>query len=330
MTEYHDLFEENDREISEQPDLDATIKALSTEYGGTANTVIFYGLANRDVQEIQRIKSVWDDLANDLRVKLLKQLIDVSEANFELDYRELGLMALTDASAAVRANAIELLWEDETLQLMDRLIDVAQWDESSVVRAAAAGALGRFILLGELGDLPTLETVRAQDAVISLLTNDLEDVEVHRRSLEAIANCGHEIVTEMINEAYNSDDARMQASAIFAMGRTCDSRWNEAVMKAFESNDPALWYEATRASGELEIEEAIPILARFAQEDDREIKEMAIWSLGEIGGNFAMRILGSLAEEAGDNDDLELLEVIEEAIGTASLVGQDLYLDDLE
>jgi HEAT repeat protein len=122
----------------------------------------------------------------------------------------------------------------------------------------------------------------------------------------------------------------MQASAVFAMGRSCDSRWNEAVVQAFESDDPEIRFEATRASGELAIEEALPILARFAQEDDREIKEMAIWSLGEIGGNFPVRVLGSLAEEAADANDLELLEAIEEAIGNASLAGQDMDLDDLD
>jgi HEAT repeat protein len=330
VTDFHDLYEEDESPSREQPDLDTTLKALAANKDGSANTTIFYGLANLDANDIAQVRPVWDRVLPEYRARLLKQLVDISEANFELDYRELGIMALNDSDPAVRENAIELLWEDESLTFMDRLIDMAQWDESNAVRAAAAGALGHFILLGELGDLPETETIRAQDAVISLLTNDEENSEVRRRALEAIANCSHEIVNEAIDEAYNSDDAQMQASAVFAMGRSCDMRWNETVMQAFESDDPEIRFEATRASGELTIEEAIPILARFAQEDDREIKEMAIWSLGEIGGNFPMRVLGSLAEEAEDANDLELLEVIEEAIGNASLAGQDMDLDDLD
>ncbi len=328
MTEFHDLFEEH--EASEQPDLDTTLKTLALNKDGAANTIIFYGLANRDAHEINRVRPIWDGLSADYRAKLLKQLIDISESNFEFDYRELGLMALEDFDPDVRINAIDLLWEDESLHLMDRLIEIAQWDEAIRVRAAAASALGRFILAGELGDLPEIETVRAQDTVISLFTNDQEHTDVRRRALEAIANCGHEIVTEAIDEACNSDDERMQASAIYAMGRSCDTRWNETVIRAFESRDPSIRFEATRASGELEIEEAIPILARFAQGDDREIKEMAIWSLGEIGGNFPMRILGSLAEEAADTEDTSLIEAIEEAIGNASLAGQGIDLMDLD
>ena len=330
MTDFHDMYEEDESPSREQPDLDTTLQTLAANKDGSANTTIFYGLANLGAQEIAQVQLVWDNLFPEYRAKLLKQLVDISETNFELNYRELGLMALTDSDADVRVNAIEVLWEDESLELMDRLIDMAQWDESDMVRAAAAGALGHFILLGELGDLPENETIRAQDAAISLLTNDQENLDVRRRALEAISNCSHEIVNEAIDEAYNSDDAQMQASAVFAMGRSCDSRWNEAVVQAFESDDPEIRFEATRASGELAIEEALPILARFAQEDDREIKEMAIWSLGEIGGNFPVRVLGSLAEEAADANDLELLEAIEEAIGNASLAGQDMDLDDLD
>jgi HEAT repeat protein len=273
------------------------------------------------------VREVWGGLPLEYRQKLLQQLVDVSETNFELDYRALAFMVLADDDAESRATAIDLLWEDETLELMDRLIDIAQWDESVQVRAGAAAALGRFILLGELGDLPERETVRAQDVVVNLLTDTDEDVEVRRRALEAIANCGHELVTEAIEEAFDSDDPRMQASAVFAMGRTCDSRWNKFVLREISNPDPAVRYEAARASGELEIEEAVPHLARLAQGRDREIKEVAIWSLGEIGGSYALRVLGSLADEAEKNDDEDLLEAIDEALGNASLAGRDMDFD---
>lgn len=324
----NDLNDDDDLELPrEQPDLDTTLKTLRENVDGAANTVIFYGLSRLDVSAIVRVQDVWNTLSAEYRHKLMQQLIDVSETNFDLDYYNLGIMALGDESPAVRADAIELLWEDETLHLMDRLIEMAQWDEAVEVRAAAAGALGRFILLGELGDLPESETVRAQDVVANLYNDQAEDIDVRRRSLEAIANCGHEMVTEAIQEAYESDDPRMQASAVFAMGRTCDNRWNEIVLKALTEADPAVRYEAARASGELEISEAVPYLARFAQGRDREIKEVSIWSLGEIGGNYAMKTLGTLADAAEKDEDVELLEAIEEALGNASFAGRDLDFD---
>lgn len=329
MTDFYDLLDddENTDSVREQPDLDTTLDALKSNVEGTANATVFYGLSGLSASQMPRVQEVWVTLPADYRHKLLQQMVDISETNFELDYRLIGMLALEDDDPAVRTGAVELLWEDDSLEMMDRLIDLAQWDESVQVRAASASALGRFILAGELGDLPETETIRAQDVVVTLLTSEDEDVEVRRRALESIANCGHEIVQEAIDEAYQSDDPRMQASAVFAMGRTYDNRWNDVVLREIDSVDPAIRYEAARASGELEIEEAVPQLARLAQGPDREIKEVAIWSLGEIGGSYAMKILGALADEAERDEDDDLLEAIEEAIGNASLAGRDFDFD---
>lgn len=322
-----DYLNGDEGEVREQPDLETTLAALADNKDGAANATIFYGLSHLEEAALPGLKATWDQLSSDIRVKLLNQLVDISEANFDLDYSTLATFALDDDHPDVRIAAIELLWEDESLALMNRLIEIAEWDESEVVRAAAASDLGRFILLGELGDLPERETIRAQDVVITLLTNDAETVEVRRRALEAISNSSHEIVPEAIDEAYSGTDARMQASAVFAMGRSCDNRWNETVLEVFESHDPALRYEAARASGELEIQEAVPFLAALAQDEDPDIRFAAIWSLGEIGGNYALKVLGRLAEIAEDSDNEELQDAIEESIGNASLAGNALELD---
>lgn len=329
LSEFYDLFNEDDdaRPLHIQPDIETTLQELQSNVQGSANATIFYGLSGILPEQIGRIEQVWIELAPEYRRKLMQQLIDVSETNFELDYRSIGIMALADHDAEVREKAIELLWEDETLELMDRLIEMAQWDEAVQVRSAAVGALGRFILLGELGSLSETESGRAQDVAVAIYSTIDEDVEVRRRALEAIANCGHEIVPEAITEAYESDDPRMQASALFAMGRTCDTHWNEIVLREINNSDPAIRYEAARASGELEIEEAVPYLARLTQGRDREIKEVAIWALGEIGGNDAMTILSALADAAEQADDEDLLEAVEEAISSASMAGRDFDFD---
>jgi HEAT repeat protein len=176
-----------------------------------------------------------------------------------------------------------------------------------------------------LGDLPERETIRAQEAAIKLLNDEAEPVEVRRRALEAIANCSHELVEPAISTAYRGDNHSMQVSALFAMGRSCDTvRWSKTVLKELNSSDPEMRFEAARAAGELEIAEAIPVLARLAEGNDREIKEVAIWSLGEIGGKKAMKVLGRLADEAEAANDDELLTVIDDALGNASLVDGEL------
>lgn len=309
----------------EKPDLETTLAALRESDDSHVNTTIVYGLSNLTAAEIATLAPVWHDLAPAYRRKLMRRLVDVSEANYELNYRALAYFTLADSDPGVRAITIELLFEDYALTLMDRLIEMAQFDENRDVRAAAVSALGRFILAGELGDLDEADTVRAQDAAANLYNNLSEDVEVRRRALEAIANCSHEIVDDAINEAYASHDRRMRVSALFAMGRSCDEQWAPIIVRELDSEDPEMRYEAARAAGEVEAPDAVPLLVRLALENDREIKEVAIWSLGEIGGTDAVRTLNKLARFAAEADDEDLIEAVDEALANANLVNGDLF-----
>jgi HEAT repeat protein len=118
----------------------------------------------------------------------------------------------------------------------------------------------------------------------------------------------------------------MQVSALFAMGRSCDDeRWSSIILREIESADAEKRYEAARAAGELEIAQAVPLLARLTESNDREIKEIAIWSLGEIGGKKALKVLNRLADEADEAEDDNLLQAVEDAIGNASLVDGEMF-----
>jgi len=155
-------------------------------------------------------------------------------------------------------------------------------------------------------------------------------VEVRRRALESLANSSHDLVATAIAEAYDSEDQRLQISALFAMGRSCDERWSEIVLAELDNEDAEFRYEAARAAGELEIEEAIPALSRFVFDDDVDVRDVAIWSLGEIGGKEAVRILNLLANDAKLNRDRDLAEAIEDALAIAELGGSNLYMMRLD
>lgn len=309
-------------------DFASALEALRTGQDNTNNATIYYGLSELTPDQVDRLRPVWDALPESYRRQLMRMLVEVSETNFELDYGAFARFALTDPDEAVRESAIDVLFEDQSMELMHRLIRLAQSDESMQVRASATSALGRFILGGELGELPEAETVKAQEAVIEILTDESEEIDVRRRALESIANCGHEIVEGAIDSAYNSDDQRLQISALFAMGRTCDNRWADIVISELDSADPEMRYEAARAAGELELQEAVPHLSRLAFDDDVEIQDVAIWSLGEIGGKEALRVLNLLAKDAArSKDNKDLLAAIEDALANAQLGGGDpLYL----
>lgn len=316
---------QEDVELTPKPTIGETLEAIrAAQAEQKLDKTIFYGLSDLTKSEIDLLKPVWDALVPAYRQKIIKQMIEISEVNIDLNYQTIGEFTLNDADSLTRQSAIELLWEDESLAFMNKLIDMAQWDESTPVRAAAISALGRFILLGEHGEISENAFVLAQDTAINLWTNDNEEIEVRRRALEAIANSSNPIVVEAIREAYNSHDSLLQTSAVFAMGRSCDKRWEKEVLREMDSTTEEMRFEAARAAGELELAAAVPRLTRMAQEEDADIRDIAIWSLGEIGGREALRALEQLAEHAYAADDDSLTETIEDAIAMASLVGGDL------
>ncbi len=110
------------------------------------------------------------------------------------------------------------------------------------------------------------------------------------------------------------------------MGRSADPIWSEIVLEELDAFSAAMRFEAARACGELQLKEAVGRLIRLTQDPDREVQEMAIWSLGQIGGRRAKEAL----EQWLRSDDEELSAAAEEALGELEF-GQmplDLFVHD--
>jgi len=283
-----------------------------------------YALSDLDGAYLAQFRVLWGEMPVARRCALVTRLVETAETNFELDFSAIVHSALDDPDATVRAAAIEGIFEDSPRRVIEHLMHLAQNDPISAVRAAAARALGQFVLLGELGKLPETLSVRLQDLLFALYGDRSEDLDVRRRALEAIGNCGREGVGELIREAYYADELPMRVSAVFAMGRSCDERWASRIMDELSSERPEMRYEAARAAGELELRPAVARLIELAYEDDREIQEMAIWALGEIGGKQANRALDQLAALAASQEDDELADAVAEAQSASSLAGENL------
>jgi hypothetical protein len=325
-----DELEVDEREKIPRPTLDETLAALREGEATSAAATVYYGLSDLDDMSLLAVREVWETLSPEYRLKVCQQALDIGEMNFELDYTALARMALDDSDSAVRAAAVELFWTDETAAGLHRMIDLATEDDAAAVRAAASSALGRYILLGEFDELPEAETNSAVDVALSIYNNVDEEVEVRRRALESLGYSSQDGVNDIIREAYASDEHLLKVSAVFAMGKSFDDRWSSAVLRELNSPDAEMRYEAARASGELALDDALPKLSRMVYDPDREVKEVAIWSLGEIGGSESTRILQTLLDDPqyiADDDDLA--EAIEDALVSASMPGGDLGLFDL-
>jgi HEAT repeat protein len=215
----------------------------------------------------------------------------MAEADFTLSFGAIFRIAMEDEDAEVRKLAIEGLWEDEDVRLVPLLAQRLEEDESVSVRAAAAQSLGRFILLGELRKIRPKPRKVAYAALLQALQAPDEHTEVRRRALESLAYVCSEALVASIREAYGSSSEKLRISAVFAMGRSADTRWDQEVRQELLSTNPEMRYEAARACGELQLSEAVGMLEELAEDTDAEVQQAAIWALGQVGGDRAREIL---------------------------------------
>ncbi len=309
------------------PNIEKTLNVLRDEDQSlTAESI--YSLTDISTADFNTLKANWNSIPTDRRLLLVQRLSEASETNFDMNFTTVARYALNDGDDEVRRAAIEALWYDESPLLLRVLSDMAKSDPADEVRAEALSAIGRFLLLGELGKLDATLARKTQDIAMAIYNDDDQPIEVRRRAVEALGNCTREGVSELIQESYESDEPHLRVSAVFAMGRTCDEDWSPIVLNELLSDDPEMRYEAARAAGELTLDDAVPDMAQLIRDEDREVMEMAIWALGEIGGSEARHLLENAIEEAQILNDEGLIEAIQEALESASLVGEDMIFDD--
>ena len=257
-------------------------------------------LSHLDAKETARLRDAWDLMPVVARRRLVTRLLSMAEADVEVCFSSVFRLGLEDVDAVVRAASIEGLWEDRDLRLVPLLAECLLEDVSAEVQVAAAASLGRFLLLGELEEIPPRVHQIAYRALLTGHLRDDCDGEVRRRTLEALAYAGTETVAELIQEAYESPEDRTRISAVFAMGRSADQRWGLLVQQEILSSNPELRYEAARACGELQNTNAVPGLKELTDDVDSEVREAALWALGQIGGDEARASLERFCTTKGD------------------------------
>ena len=253
-------------------------------------------LSDLSNEELKFLKEIWTNTDAARRHQVISQLVHLSEVDFRLDFSGVFVFCLSDPDETLRIQAITGLDREENYLLITPLLRALKEDNSAKVRAAAATALGKFALLGELGKLPTHYKNKIYTALLEVLDNKVEAAEVRRRALEAVSPFNLPRVKELIEQAYHTDDVRLKSSAIYSMGRNCDSAWLTTLMTELNSNEAEIRYEAANACGELGAEETVPQLLKLIKDEDYQVQEAAIKALGQIGGEQAKQALKKLAK----------------------------------
>jgi HEAT repeat protein len=280
------------------PDETRSVAEILT-HGSTADGLKSTELAELtalDTDEIKTFRHLWPGIETQRRRRIITHLVDLAEDNIELNFDAIYKVCLTDPDADTRVKAVEGLWEDEEPALIRPLLDLVQNDSSDRVRAAAAGALGRFASLGEHGRIrPDYVTV-LKDTLLGVLNDPKSVDEVRRRSLEALAPLSTPDVQLAITAAYEGSNERLKVGSLYAMGQNCDPAWTPVLLRELGSHDVELRFEAATALGELGDEVAVPPLIALGNDPDSEVRMAVIQALGKIGGTTAREFLLSCAD----------------------------------
>jgi hypothetical protein len=258
--------------------------------------------------ELKTLLDVWSRVSLKRKWTLLEGLETLSESDTLVNFDDLARALLSDADSTVRGRAIRLLRECEDVKLVPAYINILKNDSDVQTRAEAAAALGMFVDLGELEEISEAVQDQTEDALLEV-ANGNEDVKVRRRALESLGFSSRPEVAALIESAFQKEDAAWQASALFAMARSADSRWDEDVLISLRNDNRNVREAAVEAAGQLAIKTASPILLKMLEDEtDDDVTSAVIWSLSQIGGEDARTYIENLLDQTEDEEQIQFLE----------------------
>ncbi len=268
--------------------------------------VEFSDIAYEDLYEL---KNIWHEITPQRKAKLFENLEIIYESDFTKDFSQLALLGLDDENSVIRASSIRLLADIESRRLIQPLSSLLLHDADTNVRAQAAIALGHFVFLGELEEIPEEDYEQLEEVLLSVLADDESEL-VRQKALESIGYSGREEIKAFIQNAYLSANHQWTKSAVVAMGRSADEFWEEQVLTSLINPNAYIQREAIRAAGELEIKAARKLLLKFILNDelDEDARTAAVWSLSKIGGEGIDTLIHKLMDETEDEIELMFLD----------------------
>lgn len=222
-------------------------------------------------------------------------------------------------------------------ELASTLIELVQSPAAAAgVRARAAISLGpvleEFDTLGtddtaDDDDLPITQATfgRIQTALRRTYMDGTAPEEVRRAALEGAVRAPQPWHRDAVAAALASGSASWMLTAVFCMRFV--SGFEAAIVQALDSASDNVRYHAVIASGNWQIAEAWPHVARLLESDstDKALLLAAIEAAGSIRPDEARAALGHLL----DSDDEDIVGAVEEALAiAAAAAGDDLDEDD--
>ena len=266
-----------------------------------------YRLSDVEASELALLQQSWPKVSVRRRQAVAEDIQDFNQGDFLLNFYDFGLLAVVDPDPRVRLMAVLILAEYEDEELVPQMIQLSENDADMFVRAAAASALGNLVEMGELEELEQSSLNQVEECLLRIF-NSQDAKTVRLRALEALGYSSRQEVIPLIRAAYQSDEDDWLASSLLAMGRSFDAIWEADLLAALRDPRTSVRAEAVRAAGELELEEARPALIDMLLDSETSVRQSAIWSLSQIGGNNVREVLEKLLDTSQGEDDEEIIE----------------------
>lgn len=303
-------------------DIEKTIASLPKDQE-SFDPLLISDLSNLTRRQQELLTKVWPQIPLYKRRHMIKLMNEKADEDIQLDFSAVCMVGLNDEDAQVRHLSIKGLWECENIKLIRIFLNLLQQDPSVEVRASAASALGRFVFQGEMEYLTEALLQKIVERLVQTFNDESLSVAIRRRAIESLAYSSDSRVHAMIDRAYQDPSEEMQISAIFAMGRTSDPYWSGSVRAELFNDNPAFCFEAVRAAGELADSRSVNRIALLLvdEQQDQQIREMAAWALGEIGGPISKKVLTSVVK----TKDATLRRIAQESLAEMTLLDDENF-----
>jgi HEAT repeat protein len=259
--------------------------------------------------DLKSLAATWPQVSVRRRRAILEDIeeLEMGEEPQTLSFEDFCRYTVGDDDGRVRELSVRVLTEYESDDLLPLFEGLLKTDADADVRAASAAALGYYVYLGELEELPPGTLDQLVDSLIETYTSG-ETTSVRRKVLESLGFSSRQEIPAMIETAFYSGNADWISSALFAMSRTASSQWNSHILEMLDNDNPDIRKEAARAAGELEVHESTDRLIELLEDGDQDVRMASIWSLSQIGGDGVQEALELLSEETEDEEEAGFID----------------------
>lgn len=296
-----------------------------------------YRLSDLAGKGLAQLKQAWPNIPVWRRQALLEDLEQMFERDYLLSFENICRFAMGDADPKIRFVAIRSLQEYGVKDLIPTFLRMMEGDDDEELRALAASSLGKYIYSGEIEELPQ-NMLKDIETRLFKVAGGKDTTLVRRRAVESLGYSSHKDVSTLIQRALDTKAEDWMTSALFAMGWSCDNRWDRVVLEMLDHISPKIRFEAARAAGELEITLAKPQLIELLEDADRDVRMASAWSLSQIGGTGLQHVFVKMLDEIEYDQEAEAIEdaldnlIFNQSIGIHDPFDfdDDLDLDDLD